>query len=157
DPPIARPHRSEMEKAEGRSVDALGDPAQHATAMAVDPVPHDLTDEPTDLAKARSPLELRHPHGHLVAADLGNERAGSRVHEVGLAGSSAEAGRRLHALGQELEIARGQIEIHVELAEVVEVVERDRLQSCVERLDDSRAHATPSPIGALHNPEVWQP
>src|SRR5258705_9664489 len=126
---LAGPHRAQVEEAEIGIVHALRDPAQHARAVAVDPVPHDLPYEAADLAEASDPVELGHPHRHLVAADFGDALAGARMDEPGFSRAGPETRLPLHPPHQELEVAGWQIEVHVELAEVVVVVEVEALQA----------------------------
>ena len=49
---LARSHGPQMQEAQALVVHALRDPAQHAAAVAVDPVPHHLPHEAADLAEA---------------------------------------------------------------------------------------------------------
>src|SRR5438067_2892277 len=107
--------------------------------MAVDAVPHHLPHEAADLAKAAHAIELRHPHGHLVAAHFGYPLPRAGMNEPGLARAGAQPRFALHALHEQLEVARGHLEIHVELADIVEVVEVERGQATVEGLDHARA------------------
>src|SRR5690606_10307004 len=128
DAAIARSHRPQVQDAQVLVVERARLPAEHPRPVAVDPVPHHLPDEAADLAKTRDPVELRHAHGHLVAAGLRHELSADRVVEPGLAGAGPEARIRLHALHQALEIAIRELEIDVELADVVVVLEADRLE-----------------------------
>ena len=88
---LARSHGAQVDEPQALVVHALRDPAQHSAAVAVDAVPHHLSHEPADLAEARDPVELRHAHGHLVAAHLGNQRARAGIHEVGLSRGRPDA------------------------------------------------------------------
>ena len=48
--------------------DALGDPTEHASPVAVDAVPHELAHEAADLLDG-DPVELDHAHRQLVPAE----------------------------------------------------------------------------------------
>src|SRR5262252_6598480 len=97
--------RAQVDETDGLEIDALGDPAEHATPMAVDAVPHDLAHEAADLLEAGDPVELGHAHRHLVPTDLRHQRATLRVDEPRLAGGGPEARIALHPLHQHLEVA----------------------------------------------------
>ena len=73
---VAGALRAQMNEANGFEIDALGDPAEHAGAVAVDAVPHHLTHEAADFLEAVDPIEFGHADRHLVAADLGHQLAG---------------------------------------------------------------------------------
>src|SRR5215471_17878259 len=60
--------RAHVDETDGLEVDALGDPAEHASPVAVDAVPHDLAHEAADLLDG-DPVELDHAHRHLVPAE----------------------------------------------------------------------------------------
>ena len=129
-----------MHEAEGLEIDALGDPAEHAGAVAVDAVPHDLAHEATDLLEARDPIELGHAHRHLVPADLLHQSAAQRIDEPWPAGGGPDARIALHPLHQELEVADRQVEIHVQLAQIIEVLQPHRIQASIERVDNAGPH-----------------
>src|SRR4051812_16266505 len=59
--------RAQMHEADRFEIDALGDPAEHARAVAVDAVPHHLAHEAADLLEAGDPIEFGHADRHLVA------------------------------------------------------------------------------------------
>ena len=145
---VAGALRTQMNEANGLEVDALGDPAEHARAVAVDAVPHHLAHEAADFLEARDPIELGHADRHLVAADLGHQRAVLRMHEPRLARRRADARIALHPLHQDFEVADRQVEIHVELAEVVEVLEVDLVQARIEGFDDAGADLAAATVGA---------
>jgi hypothetical protein len=124
--------------------------------MAVDPVPHHLRHEPPDLAEAGGAIELRHSHGHLVAAHLGHQGAALGADEVRLAGGRPDPRVRLHALDEQLEIPRREVQVQVQLAQVLESVEVDSLEARAERLDHPRADIAASTVGSAQDPEVGQ-
>jgi len=66
---------AQVDEAEGLEIDALGDPAEHASAVAIDAIPHDLADEAADLLEAGNPVKLGHAYRHLVPTDLWHQRA----------------------------------------------------------------------------------
>src|SRR5215472_17318708 len=142
-----------MEEAHRLVAQALRQPPQHPGPVAVDSVPHHLSYEPTDLTETGHPVELGRSQRHLFAANLRDQLAGAGMNEEGLAGSRAQARLRLHPPHQELEVARGKVEIHVELAEVVEAVEVDALQAGVEGFDHARSDAPAPAVGAPDDPE----
>src|SRR5262245_7762079 len=119
--------------------------------MPVDAVPHHFTHETTDLPEAVHAVEFARSHRVLVADLLGDEARGVRQwkrhgvirragsEEVGLAGARPDARLHLHAIYQRGEVARWQIQIEVELANVVECLRGDGFESSVERFD----HAAP--------------
>ena len=76
--------------------------------------------------------------------------------EPGLAGGGPDPRIALHPLHQQLEVADRQVQIHVQLAQVVEVLQAHRLQAGVEGLDDARAHLPAAAIGAPHHAQVGQ-
>src|SRR5262249_17371910 len=98
---LAGSHGTKVPEAEPLLVDALGDPAQQATAMAVDPVPHYRPLESPDLPEAGGAIELGHAHGHLVATHLGDPGAVSLPNEVRLAGARADPRIGIHALDEQ--------------------------------------------------------
>src|SRR5690606_22701850 len=94
---VARAHGAQVGESQFRVVVALGDPPEHAAAVAVDAVPHHGPDEAPDLGEAVGPVELGHADGHLVAAGLADQASGLRVRVVRLAGAGADAGVLPHA------------------------------------------------------------
>src|SRR5262249_11637245 len=90
--------RAKVDEADGLEVDAFGDPAEHPRPMAVDAVPHHLTDKSADLPEAGDPIEFGHADGHLAPADLRNQRASLRMHEPRLPGRGPNARIALHPL-----------------------------------------------------------
>src|SRR5271165_2429876 len=139
--------RAQVDKADGLRTEALGDPAEHAGPVAVDAVPHDLAHEAADLFEAGDPIELGHADRHLVTTDFRHQRAALRVDEPRLAGGGPDARIALHPLHQRLEVADWQVQIHIQLAQVVEVLQSHRLQAGVEGLDDARPHLPAAAIG----------
>ena len=148
--------RAQVDKADRLQISALGDPAQHAATVAVDAIPHDLAHKAPDLLEAVHAIEFGHAHRHLVAADLRNQGVALRVDEPGLAGCGPDARVALHPLHQSFEIARREIQIHVQLADIVKVLEAHRLQSSVEGLDDSGTDLPAAAIGALLHAQAGQ-
>ena len=65
-------------------------------------------------------------------------------------------GSTLHPLHQQLEVAGRQVQIHVQLAQIVEVLQAHRLQAGVEGLDDARPHLAAAAIGAPHHAQIGQ-
>src|SRR5690606_4629087 len=118
-------------------VHGLRDPTVHSAQVTVDSIPGDFADETADLAEALDAVELRRADGVLVAGALLEERA-VRLALEELPGEVAEVRVGLHAFHEPLEVARRQLEISVELADVIEVVELDMREPCVERLDHAR-------------------
>src|SRR6185312_14442490 len=57
---LARALRAQMNEADRFEIDALGDPAEHPSPVAVDAVPHDLARESANLIEAGDPIELGH-------------------------------------------------------------------------------------------------
>src|SRR5882672_5254849 len=117
---LARALWAQMNEANGLEIDALGDPAEHAGPVAVDAVPHDLAYEAADLLEAGDPIKFGHAHRHLVSADLRYQRAALRVDEPWLTGGGPNARIALHPLHQQLEVANWQVQIHIQLAQVIE-------------------------------------
>src|SRR5208282_3635034 len=152
---LARAHWTQVDEAERIEIDALGDPPEHAGPVAVNAVPHDLAHEAADLLKAGYPIKLGHAHRHLVPTDFRHQRAALRVDEPRLAGGGPDARIALHPLHQRLEVADWQVQIHVQLAQIVEVLQAHRLQSGVEGLDDARPHLPAAAISAPHYAQVW--
>src|SRR5262249_35944123 len=110
---MARTHGAQVDETDKLDISGFGDPAEHATAMAVDAVPQDLTDKAADLIETSNPVELGHAYRHLVPADLRPTRAGPRVDEPRLAGGGPYARIALHPLHQQLEVADRQVQVHV--------------------------------------------
>src|SRR6185437_8166005 len=46
---------------------------------------------------------------------------------------------------------------HVQLAEIVEVLQAHCVETRIESRDDARPHLPAAAIGAAHDPKVWQP
>ncbi|MBA7672865.1 hypothetical protein ES703_81052 [subsurface metagenome] len=149
--------RAQMNEAGGFEIDALGDPAEHARAVTVDAVPHHLAYEAADFPETVDAVELGHADRHLVAADFGHQCAGLRMNEPGFARRRADPRIAFHPLHQDLEVANRQIEIHVELAQIVEVFETDFVQSGIEGFDDAGADLPPATVLACDDPQVRQP
>src|SRR6266704_395492 len=122
--------------------------------MAIDAVPHDLAHEPANLAEAGHTIEFGHAHRHLVSTDLWDEGAAPRMDEPRLAGGGPDARVALHSLHQQLEIASGEIEIHVQLAQVVEVLQTHGFQARVEGLDHAGPDLSAAAIGSPHDAQV---
>jgi hypothetical protein len=114
--------------------------------MAIDPIPHDLANETTDVAVTGRPVEFRHPHGHLVPADLRSQGAGRGMKEVGPPRRCSQSRVGLHARDEELEVAGWKVEVDVELADLLENVEVHGLEARIERVDDTGAHAATSTV-----------
>src|SRR5438132_4375927 len=153
---LAGTHRAKVQEAKVLVVHGLGNPAEHARAMAIDAVPHHLPDETTDLAEAADPVELRRAQRDLVSAGLWHKRASPGIDEPGLARAGAESRLALHAENQQLEVPPGQIQIHVKLADVVEFVEVHSIQTLVEGLDHAGTHAALASIGAADHAKKGQ-
>src|SRR5262245_44446034 len=153
---MARAHRAQVDETEGLDIDALSYPAEHAGPVAVDAVPHDLPHEATDLLEARDPIELGHSNRHLVPTDFRHQCAALGVDKPRLAGGRADARIALHPLHQQLEVADWQLQVHVELAYVLEVLEVHRVQAGIERLNDARSHLPTAAIAAPYNAQVRQ-
>jgi len=113
------------------------------------------TKPPISLKQA-NPVKLACAQRHIVPADLRHQRAAQRVDEPRLAGGGPDARIALHPLHQQLEVAERQVQIHVQLAQVVEVLQAHRLQPGVEGLDDARPHLPAATIGAPHHAQVGQ-
>src|SRR5919198_4888578 len=145
DAPLARTHRPEVHEAKLWIVPATCDPPEHSAAMAVDAVPHHLAYETTDFEEALDAVELRRPDRGLVAAVLAHEAA-VRTPVVGLPAACADPRLSLHPRHQKLEIARGKVEVEVELANVVELTRIDRFVSGIERLDHAGTDAATSAV-----------
>ncbi len=79
------------------------------------------------------------------------------MHEPGLAGCRADARIALHALHQQFEVTDRQVQIHVELAQVVEVFEAYLIEPGIEGLDDARTDSPMATIGAAHDAQIGQP
>src|SRR5260370_1125020 len=77
---------AQVDETDGLQIATLGDPAEHATSVAVDAVPHDLAHKAAGLLEAGDTVELSHAHRHLVPTDLRHQRAALRVEEPRLAG-----------------------------------------------------------------------
>ena len=105
--------------------------------MAVDPVPHEFSDEAANLLETIGPIKLDHSDRVFVAAHLHHPAAVPGV--VRLTAGRADARIGLHADHQVLEIGGGEVEIEVELADVVELVRIDRVIPRVKRLDHATA------------------
>ena len=141
DPPLvdallARSHGAQVLEADLRLVPALRPPAQPARLVAVEAVPAHVGFEAADRLEAGAAVELDRPARLLVAVQLVYRRAGPRMTVEGFAATGAEIGIGVHALEHDLEIARGKLEIDVELAEEV-MRHVDVLQPLVEGADDA--------------------
>ena len=146
-----------MNEADRFEIDALGDPAEHAGAMTVDAVPHHLAHEAADLLEAGDPVELGHADRHLVAADFRHQCAASRVDEPRLARCRSDPRIAFHPLHQHFEVANRQVEIHVQLADIVEVLKLHTIESCIESLDDAGADLAAAAIVSPDHAQVRQP
>src|SRR5579862_6548798 len=83
---LARSHWPQMHEPQRLVVHALRKPTEHAAAMTVDSIPHDLAHEPTDFLEAFDAIELSHADRHFVATYLRNYVTCTRVDEIGLPG-----------------------------------------------------------------------
>ncbi len=147
---LARPHRPQVLEAELGRVPRDRDPAQGARLVAVDRVPHHRAHEAADRLEARAPVELGHAHRHLVAAFLAHHPARGGA-EIGFPRAGADPRVGLHPRDQLGEIAGGQVEIEVELAEIGVVGEVDPREPVAERLDDAGPHRTGAAVGLAHH------
>src|SRR5580693_4503946 len=143
-----------MDESQRLVVHALGDPAEHPAPVTIDAVPHNLAYESPYLAEAPNSVELGHTDRHLVAANLGNWFPAAGGNEVGFSRCGAEPRIRLHPLHQQFEVTGRKIKIEIELAEVVKLLERDRLQAGVEGLDYTRAYAANAAVRSPDHPQV---
>ena len=134
-PLLASALRAQVDEAEGLEIDALGDPAEHSGAVAVDAIPHDLAHEAADLLEAGNPVELGHAYRHLVPTDFWHQRAALWMNEPGFARGGPNASITLHPLDEQLEVPDRQIKVHVQLAHIIEILEAHRFQAGVECLD----------------------
>ena len=141
---------------EGEILVVVGEraPAQHAAAVAVDDVPADLGHEAADIAEAVDPVELGHADRHLVAAELADLGAACLVGEVGLAAAGAHLGVPLQLAHQAFEVARRQVEVHVQLADVVEVVHLQVGEPLVEGIDHAAADLAEAAVVPLDHLQV---
>jgi hypothetical protein len=113
--------------------------------VTVDPVPHQLGNQPSDVAVRRHPPELRHADAVLVAVDLVLEPA-TPVDVERLAAHAAQPRVLVHEGEHPGEVAGRQVEVQVELDDEVVVVEVDVRQPGSEGADDARAeHPAPGP------------
>src|SRR5262249_41282266 len=78
---LASTLRTQVNEAQRLDIHTFSDPAQHAGAMAVDAIPHDLPDEASDLFEAGYPIELSHSDRHLVPAHLRYQGPAARVNK----------------------------------------------------------------------------
>ena len=125
--------------------------------MAIDAVPHHLADESPDLPEAGDPVELGRPHRHLVANGLRDQRPSLGVREPGLPGGRPQARLDLHSRHEQLEVARREVEVGIELAHIVELVELDRLEPAVEGFDDPGPYVAPPAVAVPHDAQVGEP
>ena len=146
-----------MDEAQGFVVDALGHPAEHARAVAIDAVPHHLLDEAADLGEAGPPVELGHAHRHLVATHFRDEGTGARMDEPGFAGGRAETRLGFHSPDQSLEIPGRQDQIEIQLAHVLEIAGSDARVADVEGFDDATTDTAMSPVRSPDQPDVGKP
>src|SRR5690606_9284423 len=141
---LARAHRPQMHEAHLRIVDRLRDPPVHAAEVPVDAIPGHLAHEASDLAEALHAVELRGADGVLVARALLPQPPIGLALEA-LAAEVTEVSVRLHPLHRPLEVARAELEVAVELADVIALVEVHAREAIVERLDHAGAdRARPS-------------
>ena len=104
--------------------------------MAIDRVPHHLAREPADFGETFPAVELGHADRHFIAAALADlAPAGG---EVRLAAATSKLGIGFHPPDQLAEIAVRQIQVEVQLAEIVEVLEVDLLKPEIKRLHNAR-------------------
>jgi hypothetical protein len=129
-------------------------PPEHAAAVVVNAVPHHLADEASDLTEALDAIELGHARRCIVADAFADQSASRRVLVVGLARARAEARIIFHPPDQDLEVAVGKIEIEVDLAEVVELVEVNGCETGIKSLDDSWPHRACPAVPAVHDPHA---
>src|SRR5437667_11527474 len=127
-----------MDEANSQLIPTASDPAEHSAAVAVDAIPHDLPHEAADLLETFGAIELDHADGHFIAAGFGDELAIIAA-EIGFAGAGADAGILFHSLNEGLEIARRDVEVEIELADVIEVTWIDGFVAGVEGVDDAGA------------------
>ena len=98
---------------------ASSDPAEHSATVAIDPVPHDLANESTNLLETLDSIEFRHANGVFIPAHLADKL--SPKSHVRLSRTSPEARIRLHLVHQDLEVARWDLEVEIELADKIEI------------------------------------
>src|SRR6267378_3812730 len=146
---LAGTHAAQMDEPQLGLVPAACDPALHAAAMTIDPVPHHLPDETADLLEAGNPIELRHAEGGLVTVALSDQRP--LLLEVSLPAARTESGVGHHPLHQDFEIPRRKAQVEIQLAKVVVVVRVDRVVPGVERLYDARADGAAPAIASGHD------
>ena len=120
--------------------------------MTIDPVPHHLADEATDLPEAIDAIELGLADGDLVPALLEHEPS-IAAPVIRLSAARSQAGLCLHSLHQQLEVTRGQVEVEIEFAEVVELQRVDGRVTGIKGLDHTRANTSPPTILAAHDPD----
>ena len=125
------------------------DPAELPRLVAVDRVPHHVADEAADVLEAGPAVELRHADRHLVAPPFGDEPPAAA--DIGLARAGADAGIGLHALDKALEVARGQVEIEIELAQIGEVGQPHGIEAGIECLDHARSDGPVTAIWFRHD------
>ncbi len=77
--------------------------------------------------------------------------------EPRLARCRADARITFHPLHQDFEVANRQVQIHVELAEIIEILEPHLLDACIERLDDTGTDLAAAAILASDHAQVGQP
>src|SRR3954465_14779929 len=70
---VGGPHRPQVREPDRRIVPAHRDPAEHAAAMAVDAVPHQLAHESANLLEATRAIKLDHADRHFIAALFADE------------------------------------------------------------------------------------
>src|SRR5580658_2355423 len=99
---LTRPHGPQMYEPQLGVVPAARDPTVHATLVAIDTVPHDLTNKSANAFKAGSAVKLRHAERGVIAVSFVDQAA--LFLDVGLAATGCNAGILVHALDEDLEI-----------------------------------------------------
>jgi hypothetical protein len=134
-------HRSTVNETKLRPViETARDPARLPGTMTVQPIPHHLPCKTADIAETRRAIKLGHAHRIFVAARFANQAPG--IAKVGLAATGPQARVLLHPLYQRLEVARRQLEIEIELAEIRERMEINPFQPGIKSINNTRANPT---------------
>ena len=129
-----------MDKANVLVIPAAGNPAEHAATVIVNPIPHHLADKPPHLLKALATIKLAGSDGDVISNAFRNLLA-RIIDEVSLATACSNAWVSFHARHQTFEIAVGQDQIKIQFADVVELLDINSVQACVEGVNDTGADA----------------
>src|SRR6185437_10839800 len=107
----------------------------HAAQMAVDSVPHDLSDEAANLLESIRSVELGHSKRGIVAVALVDQAPS--LMDIRFSAASGYVRIRVHPLHQDFEVAGRQEEIQIELANEIEGARIDGLISGIEGVYDA--------------------